>query len=328
MNAESHFQTVGKILRMALGGIFLIAGVAKLPELSAFARTISDVTHADADVSLILAVAVVTCEILGGLALLLRFMVVQATVLLSVLVCSFLWILVSASFQGKEIQCRCFGILNIALANRYEILLDLVLFNLLAVLALISLPRKKEAGARGQRWIFGALVALLLFLQYSMFGDIILRRRAVQTSDLAPVISFLKARNHPFPTSTEGNRVLFLLHFPDFNCPPCFESFLKTQDIVWEEMGEGAGHRVLAMFKSGGNSSDPERLSQWAERTGLHIPILVAPDSLFTVLRFEKSGVFIISPSGTTLFSDFFPLEDRRMNSFVRYLESDYGSRR
>ncbi|MEP0821740.1 MAG: hypothetical protein HRF44_02730 [Ignavibacterium sp.] len=329
MHPATFRHKVVETLSVALGILFLAAGSAKIPSLSAFAHTISSVVYFDADVAFVAAVIVVAAEILGGLALVLRILVTYVSVLFCILLALLLWILTSAAVQGREIQCHCFGVLAIALENRHEILLDLLLFNLFAFLALASLPRRQGA-TTGRKWIFAGLVLAMLYAQYTAFGGLILGDRPDDRPSLDGILGYLRSHNVVFPHRTEGNRVLFLLHFPDFNCPPCFDTFVRSAELAQAGFGEAAHERMIAVFKPGqiADPTEPSRIERWAARIGLRFPVLIGPDSVFRALHLEKSSVFIVSPSDVAVFSGSFPLGEEQMSLYAKLLQADYVRRR
>jgi len=147
--AQPFLRGTELVLRIALGIVFIVAGLGKIFVLGEFAGTISGITYLSPDASIALAAVLMAVEILGGIALIARFMVVPVSVLFCLLLAVFLWVLASAVIQGREIQCHCFGLLNIALSNRAEIVLDIILFNLFVLLGILS-PLKGPGLTRGE----------------------------------------------------------------------------------------------------------------------------------------------------------------------------------
>jgi len=142
------------------------------------------------------------------------------------------------------------------------------------------------------------------------------------------VMSHVANLDLEFSRYTPGNRVLFLLHFPDFNCPPCFDSFMMISQMVPTHFGEEQSRGVIALFKPGdiADPDDPSRLNGWAKANELGFPVLIAPDSIFQLLKFQKSSVLILSPSGRVLFSETIPIDPQRIQFLTHLLQERYGS--
>ena len=326
-SAQPLLQRVERILGIVLGIVFIAAGLGKIFVLGQFAGTISGITHLSPDASTTLAVVLTAIEILGGAALVARLAVVPVSVLFCLLIAVFLWVLSTAVIQGREIQCHCFGLLNIALSNRAEIILDIILFNLVALLGGIS-SLKGRTPTKGRAWVLAGSAVVLFYFQYSAFATIVGDDR-LQGVDIQPVMSHLGSRNQEFSRYTAGNRVLFLLYFPDFNCPPCFDSFVVASQMVRTYFAEEQSSRALALFKPDdiADPKDPSRLAGWAEANELGFPVLIAPDSIFQNLKFQKSSVLVLSPSGRVLLSETLPMDPQRIQFLSQLLKDRYGSR-
>lgn len=327
-SAQLILQRAERILGTVLGIVFIAAGLGKIFVLGQFAGTISGVTHLSPDASTTLAVVLTAIEILGGVALVARLAVVPVSAMFCLLIAVFLWVLSTAVTQGREIQCHCFGLLNIALSNRSEIILDIVLFNLAALLGGLS-SLKGRTPTQRMAWVLAGSAVGLFYFQYSAFATIIGEDRILRAFDIQPVMSHLAIRDPEFARYTAGNRVLFLLHFPDFNCPPCFDSFVMASQMVQTYFAEEQTSRALAVFKPGdiADPNDPSRLAGWAGANELGFPVLIAPDSIFQNLKFQKSSILVLSPSGRILLSETLPVNPQRIQFLSQLLKDRYGSR-
>jgi hypothetical protein len=317
------------ILSAALGMFFIIAGIGKIFSFGAFASTVSEITYLAQSTSTVLAVAVIAIEILGGVGLFLRYKTTLLSILFCILIALFLWVLSMAIIQGKEIECQCFGILNIGLSNRAALIVDLVLFNLFALLALISSVRKSPPTLSQKVWLAVTLAAVF-YLQYSAFAPMLKERNLERNLNLQPVLSLLKTHHSDFASNEGENRLLFLLYFPDFNCPPCFDEFMTLADILQTRFPNGQSKRLLALFKPDAiaDPADPTRLHRWAEANKLFFPTLIAHDSLFQQANFFKSAVAVISPSERILFSEVLPMGPEKLERVIKLLEGNYDSNR
>ena len=302
---ERALNVLGKFL----GGLFVIAGVAKLPMFAEFSRTVAAISHINELGACILAGVVVAVEILGGVALLLQYKRFIVATMFCFIVAVFLFVLSAAIVQGREIQCNCFGILGVALSNRMELALDLVLLNLFAVLAMFSGTRTSPKTNTERIWL-AISAAVVLYLQYSFLNFVSEKRTTEREMNIAPAVRFAEDHGREFVPWERANRLLMLLDFSDFNCPPCFDDFMSLCDSLKSGSGDTPGTGVLALFREGrGTGNDnPERLAIWARVTGLPFPYIVGPDSFFSQIRFRKSGAVIVDASGQTLMFEVFPM--------------------
>ena len=228
----------------------------------------------------------------------------------------------SAIVQGKEIDCSCFGILSISLSNRAELILDVVLFNLFALLALLS--STKQRGSSTNQKIWWALAALVvIYLQYSLIAFLSKNNDQGHTVNISPAVLYAEVHNQEFASQKSRNRLLFLMSFVDFNCPPCFEDFITLCDIMRARFPNEGPKGVLVLFKEDeiANPDDPTRLYRWADANELPFPILIAPDSLFQDIRFTKSGAAVINSWGKVLFFNVLPMGQERQQTVLQLLQ-------
>ncbi len=223
--ASTIKRRVVTFLSVVLGLVFLVAGAAKIPMFDQFAGTVASITYVSFELARIIALIVLAVELLGGLALLFRYKVMFVSVLFCALVGIFLWVLSSALVQGKEIDCHCFGILSIGLSNRAELILDLVIFNLFALLALLTSTKQRGSSANQKVW-WAVTALVVIYLQYSLVTLLSENRDSRQTRNITPALLYAETHNREFASQKPKNRLLFLLSFADFNCPPCFEDFI------------------------------------------------------------------------------------------------------
>ncbi len=95
--------------RLALGGIFLYAGLLKAADVTAFARNIAGYQLLPYSWNYLVAATLPTIEILAGVLLLLGRKVRAASLLLALLTVVFIGAIVSVVLRGLEIDCGCFG---------------------------------------------------------------------------------------------------------------------------------------------------------------------------------------------------------------------------
>lgn len=98
-----------RILAAVIGGIYLLAGVLKLPDPAQFAQVIFNYRLLPWPLSAAAALYLPWLEILCGVALLFRFLPKGALALVTALTLAFAIALLSAWLRGLNIECGCFG---------------------------------------------------------------------------------------------------------------------------------------------------------------------------------------------------------------------------
>lgn len=313
-------------LNTVLGLMFLAAGLGKVFLFVPFAEMIADILQVQGIVPGAVAGFIVFTELSAGVALVARYKTVLAGLLLFLMMCVFIWILSVAIMQGREIQCHCFGILNLRLSNRWEMILDLSLLNLLAVAVVFSARLKPDQPQRNP--VFSAVfIILFLFVQYAVLGAFLTDNKNGRAVQGAAAVLNAETLSTGFANFRKGNRLLFLLEFSDFNCPPCFDDFIILCEEVKGKFPSADSSRYFLMFRRGvvADPGNPGRLNQWLRGNGLNFPAGVGPDSLFERPKFEKSRVMVISPSGRLLFSEILPIGRENHELVIRLLADSYA---
>jgi len=129
-----------------------------------------------------------------------------------------------------------------------------------------------------------------------------------QQDNTFPPVAFLKSEHKGF--ASDRTRLVLLLSFSDFNCPPCFDDFIMLSDFMQMDSSTGGRSRVVALFRSKDlpKALRSGRLQQWAEVNRIAYPVLIAPDSIYEQIGFTKSSAVAISPSGAVILYEPFPL--------------------
>jgi uncharacterized membrane protein YphA (DoxX/SURF4 family) len=114
-------------VRVILGLIFVLAGFAKLLDAQSFLYTVQQLDFLPATAILPAAIAVIGCEVVTGLALLVGFQTRIAAGLLAALLLSFVAVISFAIAHGKAVDCGCFGSLESESLGLGVILRDILL---------------------------------------------------------------------------------------------------------------------------------------------------------------------------------------------------------
>ncbi|MGB9774698.1 MAG: DoxX family protein [Bacteroidota bacterium] len=315
---------VKSVLATSLGVLFLVTGIAKVLEGDAFSQVIAGVTYLSPAVAKVLAIIVVAIEVICGTALILRYKIRFAAVTLCMLVGIFIWILSTLVFENRNLACNCFGVLDIRLSNHAELMLDLILFNMLAVVALLEKSRSttKEFSTRRQKALITVAGSIVLYLEVSLVHSVYDHVRKYASIDMSQAFLFAREKSEAFASISDGNRLFFFLNFRDFNCPLCFDDFIALCDSIRTNLKGSDQGRAVALFRQDdiADPKNPFRLTRWAKANGITFPILIGPDSLFVRLSVKKSALAVTNNSGKTLFFSEIPIGSKHREDVLRYL--------
>jgi hypothetical protein len=301
-----------RFLSFTLGLVFLAAGAGKLFVLEAFASTIAGIIHAPLNLAFILAVTLISVEAAGAVGLLFSYKTRALSLVFCVVVGVFIWVLASAIVQGKEIACNCFGILGINLANRHELLLDIVLFNLFGFLGYMT-PMESEAEQGGSTrrakiWT-GVLALCVVMAECTLVLTVLHIGSGLAKLSVKPILRYAERTSPGFATRGDGNRLLFVMRHRDLGCPACNDDFMSLADSVHGRVGDTTD-RVLAVFERDGDELGvgAPRASQWAITHNFPFPVIDAPGSLYDSIHFHKSSAIVIGTGDSVLLQQRFPM--------------------
>jgi hypothetical protein len=301
-----------RALSIILGLLFLVAGLAKVFVVDAFALTVAAIAHITASAGFILAAAVICMEAVGAIALISNYRVRMVSLAFCIVVGVFIWILSTAILQGKEIDCNCFGVLGIALSNRYELLLDVVLFNAFGVLAFLS-PGKTASVQSNPGSPMRVSTIILLVVVVVLEGLLVLPLLANRGNggreDLGAAIQWAERADSAFASFSGGNRALLVIRFSDMSCPLCADDLFEFVDSLQSPIA-GVDHQVVAVFENEPllRGDSLEHVNRWIAANGFRLPVLVAPDSVAERIHLDKSLVAVINVNDRVLLSERFPM--------------------
>jgi len=306
-------------LRIFLGLLFIVVGVGKIFVVQPFSQTISSITLLSPDTAKFLASIVIAVEIVGGILLLLHFKTRIVAITLCCLIGVFIWVLYTAIAQNRETICYCFGILNIELPNHIELTIDLILFNFLALLAILERPPSVSVPATAwQKFFTVALAGMVMFLQVGMVLPAYKRANESAKADIHRAVIYATERSKEFASGSEGNRLLFLLNFHDFDCHVCLDDFISLCDSI--NVTFQHRDRVVILFRQ--IDLDSVRLTRWALARGIPFPVLAIQESLLSRHGIAKSMAAVVDQSGEVIFFGELPLAAKQRDDLLRHLTS------
>jgi putative oxidoreductase len=129
------------LLRIAVGGVFIYAGVLKARDTQQFALDVQNFQLTSWTASIVVAVYLPWVEILAALALILRRLYSGAIVALGGMTVVFLVAIISAWTRGLDISCGCFGKSEVAVSYPEMLGRDVALLAAIVALGWIECGR-------------------------------------------------------------------------------------------------------------------------------------------------------------------------------------------
>lgn len=105
-------KTLLVLFRLAVGGLFIYAGVVKIGDPLAFAQNIMDYKILSRDLSFWLALVLPWIEIFCGLLLAAGIWLRTASLLVSGLLAGFIVLVFVTILRGIDVDCGCFGAIS------------------------------------------------------------------------------------------------------------------------------------------------------------------------------------------------------------------------
>jgi uncharacterized membrane protein YphA (DoxX/SURF4 family) len=129
------------VFRLAVGGVFIWAGLLKILDPLEFAQNIANYRVFSRDLSLLAAIVLPWFEILCGVLVIFGIFRSASSLLLSGLLAAFLVLITVTIFRGLDVDCGCFG--SLGRHVDYSLLLaDIVLLYLTLSIFVSSLSRR------------------------------------------------------------------------------------------------------------------------------------------------------------------------------------------
>jgi uncharacterized membrane protein (UPF0136 family) len=312
------------ILLRISGGIFLVAGGAKAFAFMGFVQSVGTLLHTGTVIPFIAAVVVTTVEVSAGAALLLTSRVRPATTALAILSGIFLWFLYPAVALNHPVVCNCFGILPFSLSNKMELLLDVALFNLFSLTAILwHRPTNPRPSSYGSMVFTGVIVIIVASMEAGLVHVVLSTPEGSSDSRFVfPALAFAESHAPLYAANAAQPRMLMLLDFPDFSCHLCFEDFLNLSDSLNALPILAREVRVVALLRQEGSQHlvGGNRLQRWSQETGLSYPVFFVPDSLLPRPTYHKSMVVIFNGQKQILFRADVPMGHEAIEQAMRLL--------
>jgi uncharacterized membrane protein YphA (DoxX/SURF4 family) len=132
---------VNAILRLAVGGTFVLAGALKIADPAKFALDVGHYRVAPHALNNLVAILVPWIEVTAGSLVLLGIWLRAAALVIAAMTVMFSLVIISALARGLNIECGCFGTVGGRHAGLVSLAIDATLFSLAAALVRRSKDR-------------------------------------------------------------------------------------------------------------------------------------------------------------------------------------------
>jgi uncharacterized membrane protein YphA (DoxX/SURF4 family) len=311
------FASVGFLLRLAIGSLFLASGIAKIPIMPRFVQAIVQITQLGSTISLLCAGSVIGSELALGSMLLLGIRVSTVARSGMVLAGIFLAVLGNSIVRGEELACNCFGVLGLSLPNRLEFLVDLfVLLGLICVAGTTS-----ENVHRWRRvWNF-ALVALVIPSVVFMSAERIMTKSG-EVADYGPYLRRAELEREGGVQITGSLRLLLFIDIRGLQCSVCFDDFIALYDSLSSGKPRALSGGAILALRGGspGESPDDRLRKQWARETGVTGPVLLIESGEFDALTSGKNLALVVNNSGRAVLTKEMPMGESSRKELIAAL--------
>lgn len=112
-SGHDHIVPIGLLtLRLMVGGTFIWAGLAKMPEFELFAQVVRSYDIVPEPLAVPFALALPWIEVSTGLCLVIGLWIRYSAMIVALLILSFMGALAWGLYHGEDLPCGCFGFDN------------------------------------------------------------------------------------------------------------------------------------------------------------------------------------------------------------------------
>ena len=137
------------LLRLLIGGAFVIAGILKISAPAGFAVDVSNYRLVPHGLINLVAIVLPWIELVAGVCVITGFWLRSGALLIAVMTAMFFFVIISALARGLNIECGCFGTIAGKTIGLQTLAIDFFFFCLAALL--IWRTRNRQSRLPGSR---------------------------------------------------------------------------------------------------------------------------------------------------------------------------------
>lgn len=121
----------------------------------------------------------------------------------------------------------------------------------------------------------------------------------------------------------DKNRLIFLFSIDDFNCPLCFDDFMKINEMLQIVLNENETQNVFLLLITNEEELfkySSERIKLWKEANDIKFTTITCVDSIFTEFNYEKPSSLIINSKNEIIFKEKIPMGEEKHRLLLKYL--------
>lgn len=291
---ENTWNVIAKILQQGVGVFLAITAISTGIEFSLFVRLLQQTLHTSAGIAHGMGIVILVLEFGSGVALFLqKFPRLGSFTSLGVL--GFLMLLhFLRTVTQRATEYHTIGFLHVFLSDSAILLLFLLACDVLIVCA----PRFRRNATVPSLGVILITVVVLVFFNVLLIKEY--NRFSSQFTRQSDNSASLLERLFPSLALNEHSSVLFLLHYSDFNCPPCLESVLELSYRLVSVLPPQDSSRVFAFMSEDRVMFNQERVEHWKKANEFPFRVTFVPESIFVQFQREKSSIVVLQHKKVT----------------------------
>jgi len=307
-------------IRVILGSVFLVSGVAKIPMLSPVAATIRQIAPLGTTASFVCAVGLVGIELGVATMMLLRVHVVRAAGVGAILTTGFVAILGRSIIRGDELRCNCFGVLGVTSSNQLELALDLFLLGGFIIVACRTGSSGKQPSTVAWQIVASVAVTIMVVTIGVESGDAFRRDQ----SRYGTILRLADSKWLSSRSIGQSNRLLLFVDLRELQCAICYEDFVALCDSLSSQGKDSLFARTVVVVRDGMNVEDRQgaAMMRWARETGIAGPILILSEEEFDLASSGKNFAVVVDRSGGVVHEEDMPMGEELRKALLKALEA------
>ncbi len=322
-------ERILSVARILVGGVFLVTGVLKIPEVEDVSLFVAQVTALPSRWAYTLAGVLVMLEVVTGAGLVIGRIVRLCNTVATALLLAFLSapVVYQASWTGR--QCPCFGLLAPEVSREIHLLLNLVLLNASVVMMVTGYDGRRKVNAEWPLSQQGRIVLMMSCVLSAVYGIVFIpaefriARQALQASRVGEIIEMLDSGLGGEGSTKSQERVVVLVDGEDFGCPMCVEDLHATCDSLNAISARYPKMKIAALFR-GSRTASPDRIrlvaEAWAQSNHIQFPVVGDTERVSGAVGTAGSSIILLDRENKVILLEAFPLGAEKRSRILQML--------
>ncbi|MDH3251271.1 MAG: DoxX family membrane protein [Ignavibacteria bacterium] len=322
-------ERLSQFARLLLGGVFLVTGLLKIPDIQDFASFIAGAAELPSDTAYLLATTVIVLEVGSGVGLVVGWRVEIWSSVAVLLLLGF--IAAPAVFAGSWTarQCHCFGWLFPDMPPTLHLVLNLLLLNSGVTVLIVVLSGGRSPTRRAILIAICAASTAYGFLHEYMVPDD--AKSTLHNDQVIRVREFLERKTDGLRSASQEGMIALILNGENFGCPVCVEDLHAMCDSLNEIVARYPRARVVALLQ-GGRGKSVGRLGRmaeaWARSNHIAFPVVGDSEGISGRVGITGTSIVLMNRYNNVLALEEFPLGAEKRSGILRLFVQMQDARR